>query len=66
MLREVNIWKISVSRGDKVGFEVADIEGRGTYHRRLVQGGTDVTPPQLDTGGIEVRRMSRESILESR
>ena len=25
--------------------EVADIEGMGTYHRSLVEGGTDLAPP---------------------
>ena len=47
-------------------FEVADIEGRGNYHRSQVEGGTDLTPPQLDTGGIDVRLMSGESLLEAK
>ena len=42
-----------------------DIKGRGTYNRSQVKGGTDLTP-QLDTGGIEVRIIQGESLLEAR
>ena len=45
---------------------MADIEGMGTYHRSLVEGGTDLTPPQLDTGGIEVMLMTGEILLKAR
>ena len=36
---------------------MASIEGKGYYHRRRFEGGTELTPP-LDTGGINVRPMS--------
>ena len=51
MLGEGNIWKILASRGDQVEVEVADIEGRGTYHRSQFEFGTDLTPPDLHRGG---------------
>ena len=46
--------------------EMTNIEGRGTYHRKRVEGETELTPPKLDTGGIEVRLISGESLLEAR
>ena len=33
-----------MSRGDKVDGEVADNEGRGTYHRRQVKNEIDLIP----------------------
>ena len=42
--------------------EVNDIEGRGTYHMRRVESGTDLTP-HIDTEGIEVRLISGENLL---
>ena len=44
MLGEGNIWRIMVSRVDKVEGEVADIEGRGIYHRSRVEGSIDLIP----------------------
>ena len=44
MRREGNIWKVVVSKGDQVGGEVDDIEGRGDYHMSRVKGGIDLTP----------------------
>ena len=38
------------------------IEGRGTYHRSQVEGGTELTP-HINTGVIGVRIMSEESLL---
>ena len=45
MIGEDNIWKFLASRGDQGKVEVVDIEGRGTYHRSRVEGGTELTPP---------------------
>ena len=44
---------------------MADNEWRGTYQSSLAEGETDLTP-QLDTGGVEVRLMSGENLLEAR
>ena len=44
---------------------MADIEGRGTYHRMRVEVGTELTPPQIDTGEIEAMLMSGEILLEA-
>ena len=35
----------------RLRFEVADIEGRGTYQRSRVKGGTDLNPPSVKMGG---------------
>ena len=45
MLREGNLWKILASSGDQLEGELDGIEGRGTYHRIRVNGGTELTPP---------------------
>ena len=45
MLGEGGLWKISESRGYQMEGEVADSEGRGTYYRIRVEGGTELTPP---------------------
>ena len=42
-----------------------EIEGREPYHRIRVDGGTYLTPLSLTPGGIEVRPMSGETILEA-
>ena len=44
MLGEGNLLKIPASRGYQVEGGVADIEGKVTYHRSQVEGGTDLTP----------------------
>ena len=44
MIGQGNLWKISESRGDQVEGGLADIEGKGAYHRIRVEGGTDLTP----------------------
>ena len=42
--RDFNIRKILMSKVNQVEGEVADIEGRGTYHRSWVEVGIDLTP----------------------
>ena len=32
--------------------EMTNIEGRGTYHRKRVEGETELTPPSLIPGGL--------------
>ena len=46
--------------------EVDDIERRGAHQRSRLEGVTDLTPPQLDTGVFEVSLMSGERLLEAR
>ena len=38
--------------------EVYSVEGKGAYWRWCFEGGSDVTPPPLDTVGIKVIPMS--------
>ena len=52
MLRDGNIWKIVVPKGDHVEGEVADIEGKENFHRIQVNGGIYYTHPSLIPGGL--------------
>ena len=47
---EGNIWNILVSKGYQVEGKLADIEGRGTYHRSRVEVAIDLTPTSLIPG----------------
>ena len=58
-LRKAIYWRFGRQGEIRSRFQVSDIEGRGTYQRSQVEGGTDLTPPswhQGDWGRAQVRR----------